>query len=94
MSNVYATPGYPYPDVHGPISHNDVSDGYDDARAEWRKSLPDYIVRTMAADYRMGKTTEDNYDAYLEYMLRFEQTDVTARIKKTPTKRGRRKTRD
>lgn len=94
MTSVYATPGYPYPDVHGPISHCGDMQGYNEARLAWRLSLSDSVVRSMASDYRMGKNTEDNYDAYLEYLQRFEHTDVNARIKKTPSRRGRRKSRD
>lgn len=92
--NVKSTEGYPYPDIHGPISHNDDFEAYDSARASWRSGLSDFLVRSLASDYRMGKHTEDNYDAYLEYQLRFEQADQTARTKKpAPLKKKRKRAR-
>lgn len=61
--------GYPYPDRKTPIyEHN--NDDYEHARMVWRKSLSDTDVRSLAVDYRMGKQTEENYDASQEYYAR------------------------
>lgn len=61
--------GYPFPDTKGTI-HEFDQEAYDEARLVWRRSLSDVLVRALATDYRLGKTTEENYDAYQEYYFR------------------------
>ena len=86
--------GYPYPDTKSVIHSND-EEQYHTARLVWRSSLTDAIVRSMAADYRMGKHTEDNFDAMQEFEARNlkaqQTTNPNARWskKKTPSRRGR-----
>ena len=91
MTATYIPSGYPFPDTKSNIT--DAQADMTEARLVWRKSLPDFVVRSMAVDYRMGKHTEDNYDAYLEYEERLKGADELARAKKPSPKRKNRKSR-
>lgn len=65
----YPPSNYPYPDMYTPIEPHDDEAYYRD-RLVWRQGLSDVNVRAMASDYRLGKITEENYDAYQEFLAR------------------------
>ena len=83
--------GYPYPEIKTSQYDFDV-DRYDEARLAWMESLNDYEVRSFAADYRMGKRTEDAEDGYSEFIRRgFDKKDAVAKSKRPPSPKKRRK---
>lgn len=87
--NHHIPAGYPYPETSGPLSNELTGFAYTEARIVWRSKLTDADCRSMAADYRMGKKTEENYDAYMEYNLRMATSDAQVRAGRPAKKRGR-----
>ena len=82
---------YPYPDTTSKSNEFDVEE-YEEACMVWRKSLPDFVVRALAADFRMGKQTAENYDAMLEYKHRgLDRKDIVARLKTPSYSSGKRR---
>lgn len=89
--NTHMPANYPYPDMYTEINSYD-DEAYYRNRLVWRQGLSDVNVRAMASDYRLGKITEENYDAHQEFLARgLDKQDQLRRESLKAPKRKRRR---